>query len=152
MNFKFIIFINRIPSLRIIFIIANRVLFFKMVQIIIFPTSRFSYSFHSYTACATLIYYSVSEPRTLIKIIRWEYLLAIFYILSILNSFLGTIFKILWMINEVWLKLILNKIGTIWGHLIFSIIILRDQGSWYRGLCLGIINIINLTLMHSIIY
>lgn len=152
MNFKFIIFINRIPTLWIIFIIANWILFFKMIQIIIFPTSWFGYSFHSYTACATLIYNSMSKSWTLIEIIRWEYLLAIFYILPILDSFLSTILKILWMINEVWLKLTLNKIGTVWGHLIFSIIILRDQGSWYRGLWLRIINIINLTLMHSIIY
>lgn len=152
MDFKFIIFINGVSSLWIIFIIANRILFFKMIQIIIFPTSLFGYSFHSYTACSTLVNYSVSEPGALIEIIRWEHLLAVFYILPILDSFLSTILKILRMVDEVRLKLILNEVGTIRGHLIFSIIILGDQWSWYWGLSLVIINIIYLTLMHSIIY
>ena len=152
MDFKFIIFIYWIASLRIIFIVTHRILFFKMIQIIIFPASRFGYSFHSYTACPTLINNSVSEAGTLIKIIRWEYLLTILYILPILYPFLCAILKILRMVDEMCLKLILNEVGTIWVRLIFSIIILRDQWSWDWGLSLVIINIINLILVHSIIY
>lgn len=152
MDFKFIIFIDWISSLRVIFIIANRILFFKMIQIIIFPASRFGYSFHSYTACPTLINDSVSEPGTLIEIIRWEYLLTIIYILPILDSFLSAILEILRVVDEMCLKLVLNEVGTVGVRLIFSIIILGDQWSWYWGLSLVIINIINLTLMHSIIY
>jgi len=99
MDFKFIIFIDWISSLRVIFIIANRILFFKMIQIIIFSASCFRDSFHSYTVCATLIYYDVSIAWSLVKIVWWEYLLTTFYVLPILDSFLCTVLKILRMID-----------------------------------------------------